>query len=140
MSQNDHREVGQAKVEVGVPIVNCKSERMLFPLKALETKAAGGKVSEKAPAGLPAAFPANEIVDLGGNRIGKYQSALLSLERVPNGLVAGITSIAKRDQRSSVNDDGQTAYPPATSPHRIRASTLPPECRPPTGRHHTTMP
>jgi hypothetical protein len=65
LRQDNHREVAEAYIQIGVPVVEVEDDAVLFPVEALHLETAFGNVAKKAPRGIPATTAPQQVVDLG---------------------------------------------------------------------------
>jgi hypothetical protein len=65
LRQNDHREVCEAYIQIGVTTIQVQDDVVLFPAEALHLQTALCNVMKKAPRGVPATTASQQVVDLG---------------------------------------------------------------------------
>jgi hypothetical protein len=111
MRQNDHREVGEAEVQVHVTVVQARDQAVLLSSQSVNLETSFGQVGQEGTGRTSVEAPAQHVVDLGAYRPRDDQRPGLVLEDSAYLLELGITTIGEGDQRSGVNDEGQLPNP-----------------------------
>ena len=111
MGQDDHREIGEAEVQVHVTVVQAQDQAVLLPGQSVDLETSFGQVGQERTGGASAEAPAQHVVDLGAHRPRDDQCPGLVLEDSAYHLELGITTIGEGDQRSGVDDQGQLPNP-----------------------------
>lgn len=116
LREHDDREIGEARVEVGVPTLEPEDGRVLTGVEALDPVPPGGDVLEEEQAGSTPSSAAEEEVDLGSHRSRHHELSRLISEDGFRSRLARISPVVHRDDYARVDDEGHSPKPWSSSP------------------------
>lgn len=113
--EHDDREVGEARVEVGVPTLELEDGRVLPGFEALDPVPPGSDVLEEEQAGSTPPSAPEEEVDLGSHRSRHHKLFGLLSEDGLRGRLARISPVVHGDDDARVDDEGHSPKPWSSS-------------------------
>lgn len=125
LSGDDHTEVSKARVEVLVPAFELRDDTVVVRLYVSDDEPSCGQIFDECEASSTPQPTTEQVVHLGGNGSRDDQLARLPSEHQFDGGAEAVPPVCHGDERSRVNNDGQSPKPSSSLPSGMSAMEPP---------------